>query len=72
MKTRISQTIPDGLSKVFKTSKRKSIGIESERGKDFYSSFSQNFFKLDFIYFQNLLIEVLEQLNGLLDLKRVY
>ena len=44
-KNKYSQTITNEFSNILKTSKRKPIKLESDRGSEFYNSFFQNFLK---------------------------
>ena len=45
LKNKHSQTITNEFSKIFTTSKRKPLKIESDRGAEFYNSIFQNFLK---------------------------
>ena len=50
LKNNYSQTITNEFSKILKTSKRKPIKIESDRGSEFYNSIFQNFLKVKNIH----------------------
>ena len=45
LKNKYSQTITNEFSNILKTSKRKPLKIESDRGSEFYNSIFQNFLK---------------------------
>ena len=50
LKNKNSQTITNEFSNILRTSKRKPLKLESDRGTDFYNSIFQNFSKLKNIH----------------------
>ena len=70
---KISQLITNEFSNILTSSARSLDKIDSDRGKEWFNSISQNFLKGKNLYItiQDLLIKVLVQLNESLELLEI-